>query len=116
MIYIACDMNCNNYGNFFKIIAHVREVKYDSSSIIFDGGHYPLNSCYRCKPPHPIKETFAYSKAIDMLHPNEYVKWQGRRFWAFRKIYDELQIREHRKNDYLSRADLMAILDILITP
>ena len=36
MIYICCDMNCNNYGNFFAIVAHEREVKKDNTGY-FEG-------------------------------------------------------------------------------
>ena len=89
MIYIACDMNCNNYGNFFQIIAHEGLIKKDESCYIYDGGHYPLKDCYRCKPPHPISKTFRYSEAIDMLHIEDYIRWHNTRFG-----YDKYKLRQ----------------------
>jgi len=109
-------MNCNNFGNFFKVIAHEREIKEDKTSYIYEDTHYPKGQCYRGKPPHPISEIFRYSEAIDILHPNEYTRWIVNRFSNFRKIYNELQARENRKTDYLSRMDVMVILDILLNP
>lgn len=107
-------MNCNNWGNFFQVIAHEREVKEDETSYIFNGAYYPKGHCYKAKPPHPLQETFRYSEAIDILIPAEYTRWKNTRFGKLRKIYDELQAREYRKNAYLSRVDVMAILDILM--
>ncbi len=114
MIYIACDMNCNNFGNFFKIVAHERNIKDDENSYIFEGGYYPKGHCYRCKPPHPISETFRYSEAIDILHPSDYRRWYFNRIIDAKGLYDELQRRESRKTDYLSRMDLMVIIDYLL--
>lgn len=114
MIYIACDMNCNNFGNFFKIVAHERQVKEDENSYIFGDTYYPKEHCYRCKPPHQINETFRYSEAIDILHPNDYRCWYFKRIIDAKSIYDELQYRENLKTEYLSRMDIMVILDLLM--
>jgi hypothetical protein len=73
-------MNCNNFGNYFKIIGHQREVKQDDDGFIINSSHYPTNACYRGKPPHLIGETFRYSEAIDILIPEDFVIWQQRRF------------------------------------
>jgi len=114
MIYICCDMNCNNFGNYFKVVAHEREIKKDNTGYMYENTHYPADHCYRAKPPHPIQETFRYSEAIDILCPEEYTRWKNTRFGKLKKIFDELQARENRKSDYLSRMDLMVILDILM--
>lgn len=97
MIYICCDMNCDNFGNFFKIIGHERKVKKDKNGFMIDSTHYPLGACYRGKPPHPFKETFRYSEAIDILHPEDFVVWQQRRFNINKyKINSAIQYAHHK--------------------
>ena len=80
MIYIVCDMNCNNFGNYFKVIGHEREVTKDEDGNFYkDATHYPRMQCYRIKEfESPI--SFPYSVAIDFLIPEDYVRWQKTRF------------------------------------
>lgn len=100
MIYICCDMNCNSHGNFFAIVAHEREVIEDETGYNFDRAHYPKSHCYRCKPRHPIERTFRYSEAIDILLPNEFIRWIKTRFGfsAFiERAIAELKFKDRRK-------------------
>jgi len=89
MIYIVVDCNCNNFGNYFKIIGHERRVEQDTTSYIVteESGciaHYPKGHCYRAKGVEFILRdysgTFAYSSAIDHLIPKDYVRWMKTRF------------------------------------
>lgn len=89
MIYIAVDCNCNNKGNYFKIIGHEREVDKDENSYIITEksgciGHYPKSHCYRVKRVERLVQdyngSFVYSSAIDYLIPEDYVRWQKTRF------------------------------------
>jgi len=90
MIYIVCDMECNNFGNYFKIIGHEREVDQDENSYIIKEksgciAYYPKGHCYRAKGVEFIRseynmDTFVYSSAIDHLIPEDYVRWQKTRF------------------------------------
>jgi len=90
MIYIVCDLECNNLGNYFKIIGHEREVDQDENSYIIkeESGcitYYPKSHCYRAKGMEFIRseydmDTFVYSSAIDHLIPEDYVRWQKTRF------------------------------------
>lgn len=120
MIYICCDMNCNNFGNFFSIVAHEREVKKDGTSYIFDKTHYPKVHCYRCKPPHPVSSTFRYSEAIDILHPDEFVRWIKTRFGFstfIERVLNELKFRtDNKENRFLTLMDLRALIEMIDTP
>jgi hypothetical protein len=81
MIYIVCDMNCNNFGNYFYPIGVERLLKSDKASWIVDKNtFYPKGHCYRAKlfGPDPVK--IRYSQAIDFLLPEEYIKWMKIRF------------------------------------
>jgi hypothetical protein len=117
MIYIACDMNCNNHGNFFSIIGHEREVNIDDTGYYFNKTHYPKSHCYRCKPPHPIGETFRYSEAMDILHPNEFVRWVKTRFGFsefISRVLNELKFRtDNKDNRFLSLMDLRALIEMI---
>ena len=80
---LACDMNCNNFGNFFLIIGDPRYgLEQIDSGWQFGNTGYPGKHCYRvannCR--YRIEETFIYSEAIDNLAPSEYIKWQNNRF------------------------------------
>lgn len=79
MICIACDMNCNNHGNYFYVIAHERDVKEDKSSYIVDETYYPKKHCYRVRGPEP-GDIIRYSQAIDNLIPEDCVRWADYRF------------------------------------
>ena len=115
MIYVSCDMNCNNFGNYFRIIAHERGLQEDETSYIVDGSHYPKAHCYRGKPAHPIKESFRYSEAIDVLHPDDYLRWKMTRFGKdLRRCLEEIKSRAGSRNDYLSRMDVAALLEIVV--
>lgn len=84
MIFIVVDCNCNNWGNYFKIIGHEREVSQDETSYIRDNSYYPKVHCYRAKGvkfiPRDFNGTFVYSLAIDYLIPKDYIRWQKTRF------------------------------------
>jgi len=90
MIYIVVDCNCNNWGNYFKIVGHEREVDQDESSYIVKEesgciGYYPKGHCYRARGVEFIRsednmDIFAYSSAIDHLIPEDYVRWMKTRF------------------------------------
>jgi hypothetical protein len=73
-------MNCNNFGNYFLIIGHERDVKKDDTSYRVNNTYYPLTHCYKCRPSVPVPEKFFYSDAIDMLFPEEFVRWKITRF------------------------------------
>jgi hypothetical protein len=117
MIYIACDMNCNNYGNYFSIIGHEREVTKDATGYMVNCDHYPKGHCYCCKPPHPISLTFRYSEAMDILHPNEFVRWIKTRFGISEfigRVLKELKFRtDGQDNRYLSLMDLRALIEMI---
>ncbi len=124
MIYIICDMNCNNFGNYFKIVGLEDEIKQDKNGyyVPSKGEHYPKRWCYKAKINRVFWERekdnllIRYSEAIDILFPFEYTRWIKDRFCCrfLQEIYDELETREHRKTDYMSRMDIMVILDILL--
>ena len=119
MIYIACDMNCNNFGNFFRIVGHEREVKKDSTGgYMVKSDHYPEGHCYRCKSSQ--RDSFRYSEAIDVLHPDEFVRWIKTRFGISEfigRILNELKFRtDGRKDRYLSLMDMIALIEILEKP
>jgi len=85
MIYIVCDMNCNNHGNFFRVIGHEREVKEDKTSYRIGNDYYPKGHCYKGKIGEPKNidgefGSFPYSQAIDELLPEDYVRWMKTRF------------------------------------
>ena len=95
MIYIACDMNCNNFGNYFKVFGLKRELKQDKSSYIVEKegegiAYYPKYHCYKAKRIERIPEqsfagiilnrSFDYSEAINYLLSEDYVRWQQTRF------------------------------------
>lgn len=116
MIYICCDMNCNNHGNFFSVVGHEREVVKDATGYMLDNAHYPLSHCYRGKPPHPITTTFRYSEAMDILHPDEFIRWIKTRFGFstfIERVLNELKFRSDKKDDYLSLMDLRALMEII---
>ena len=116
MIYICCDMNCNNHGNFFRIIGHEREVEEDSTGFKIDSTHYPASHCYKGKPPHPVSEIFRYSEAMDILHPDEFIRWIKTRFGFstfIERILNELKHRTDIENGYLSLMDLRAMVEML---
>ena len=117
MIYICCDMNCNNHGNFFAIVAHEREVVKDKTGYYFNATHYPAGHCYRCKPPHPIERTFRYSEAMDILHPDEFVRWIKTRFGFstfIERVLNELKFRtDGKENRFFSLMDLRALIEMI---
>ena len=82
MIYIVCDMNCNNFGNYFEVLGLECELEYDDISYIVKGGsYYSKRHCYRAtrlgiKPCASI----LYSEAIDSLIPEDYMRWKKNRF------------------------------------
>lgn len=78
MIHIACDMNCNNFGNYFKVIGLERTLKKDENSWIVGNDYYPKGSSYRVSPGND--ERIKYSEAIDYLLPEDYTKWIKTRF------------------------------------
>lgn len=82
MIYIVCDMNCNNFGNYFRVIGLERELKTDKSSYIESSTYYPKRHCYRVKlqTQHKKSGSYKYSKAIDILIPEDYIRWMKNRF------------------------------------
>ena len=80
MIYIVCDMNCNNHGNFFKVVGCEREVKEDDTSYISGSTYYPKGHCYRAQRLRTEFVIIPYSEAIDRLIPEDYVRWQETRF------------------------------------
>ena len=85
MLYIVCDMWCNNFGLYFRIVGNERELEQDEHSYIIENTYYPKSHCYRAKGVEFIKneynmDTFAYSSAIDHLIPEDYVRWQKTRF------------------------------------
>jgi hypothetical protein len=83
-------MWCNNFGSYFQIVGHEREVEQDKTSYIIKEesgctGYYPKAHCYRATGIGLIKDeydtdTFAYSSAIDHLIPEDFVRWQKTRF------------------------------------
>ena len=75
-MYIACDMNCNNLGNYFQCVGHENEIKKDKSSFIIDKTYYPKAYCYRTHNSF----SFKYSDAINYLLPEDYVKWHKKCF------------------------------------
>ena len=119
MIYICCDMNCNNHGNFFAIVAHEREAKKDKTGYFYDATHYPMGHCYRCKPPHlrAIERTFRYSEAMDILHPDEFVRWIKTRFGFstfIERVLNELKFRtDNHAERNLTLMDLRALIEML---
>ena len=85
MLYIVCDMWCNNFGLYFRIVGHERELEQDEHSYIIENTYYPKSHCYRAKGVEFIKneynmDIFSYSSAIDHLIPEDYVRWQKTRF------------------------------------
>ena len=83
MIYIICDMNCNNFGNYFRVIGLERELHQDESSYYKDSTYYPKMHCYRARLLDAyFDETrlIRYSEVIDYLIPEDYVRWQKMRF------------------------------------
>ena len=78
MIHIVCDMNCNNFGNYFKVIGLERTLREDENSWIVGNDYYPKGHCYRASPGS--SETIKYSEAIDYLFPGDYIKWVKIRF------------------------------------
>ena len=85
MIYIVCDMNCNNMGNYFRVIGDERDVIESSISYRVDNTYYPKGHCYRGKIREPKDidgefTSFPYSQAIDELLPEDYVRWMKMRF------------------------------------
>ena len=123
MIYICCDMNCNNFGNFFRIVGHEREVKKDATGYEIDNSHYPMAHCYRCKPPHQIQEIFRYSEAMDIIHPDEFVRWIKTRFGFstfIQRVLNELKFRTDSENNrVLTLMDLRALIEMIdatVTP
>lgn len=82
MIYIVCDMNCNNFGNYFKIVGDEHSIREDNNSFIIANTYYPKGYCYKVKGISPFKtlNTIKYSEAIDYLIPEDYVKWMKKRF------------------------------------
>ena len=92
MIYIVCDMNVNNFGNYFKVIGHERQVTQDESGYIVkeENGcfaYYPKGHCYRAKRVERLdKDIINYSEAIDYLIPEDYVRWQKTRFKEIYKV------------------------------
>jgi hypothetical protein len=122
-------MNCNNFGNFFQIIGHEREVKLDDTGFMINSTHYPKGHCYRGKPhginkagwdkvypAYPISETFRYSEAMDILHPDEFVRWIKTRFGFstfISRVLKELKFRSDNKDDYLSLMDLRALIEMV---
>ena len=120
MIYICCDMNYNNHGNFFCIIAHEREVKKDNAGYEFGNTHYPMGHCYRCKPPHPIEKTFRYSEAMDILHPDDFIRWIKTRFGFSEfigRVLNELRFRtDNHDNRILTLMDLRALIEMISPP
>ena len=85
MIYIVCDMNCNNFGNYFKVIGHERDVTESRKSYSVGSTSYPKGHCYKGKIREPIDidgefSSFPYSQAIDELLPEDYVRWMKTRF------------------------------------
>jgi len=77
MIYILCDMNCNNFGNYFTIVGVERTLKQDKDSWIVDKNtYYPKSSCYRARLMGGMNESIIrYSRAMDYLLPEEYRRW-----------------------------------------
>jgi len=73
MIYIVCDMNCNNFGNYFLPIGLERELKTDKNSYVVGSTYYPKGHCYRAKLSHfegyGADHYYKYSEAIDILTP-----------------------------------------------
>jgi len=110
-------MNCNNHGNFFAIVAHEREVVKDKTGYYFNATHYPAGHCYRCKPPHPIERTFRYSEAMDILHPDEFVRWIKTRFGFstfIERVLNELKFRtDGKENRFFSLMDLRALIEMI---
>ena len=101
-IYIVCDMNCNNFGNYFKVIAYDKEVKEDKTSYRVGNAYYPKGHCYRGKIREPRDidgefTSFPYSQAVDELLPMEYVRWIKTRFNDYDK-YKYRQAIEHARN------------------
>ena len=117
MIYIACDMNCNNFGNYFSIVGHERVVIKDDTGYTTNHTHYPKGHCYRCKPPHPISPTFRYSEAMNILHPDAFVCWIKTRFGIsefIARVLKELKFRtDGKETRYLSLMDLRALIEMI---
>jgi len=123
MLYIVCDMNCNSYGSYFKVVGLDGEVREEGNSyyVPSTGDHYPKKWCYMARISKVLlggeKDNLLikYSEAIDVLLPSEYVRWIRDRFCSgfLKKIYNELEFRENHKTDYLSRMDVMMIIDLL---
>lgn len=80
MICIFCDMNCNNFGNYFRIIGLEHDLRQDDDGYIQGKAHYPKKYCYRANIPNTAIQVFRYSDAIDYLLPKEYIKWKKNRF------------------------------------
>ena len=80
MIFIVCDMNCNNWGNFFEAVGLERELEQDEYSYKKPGGSWPKKHCYRSNRFLDENSAIRYSKAIDYLIPEDYVRWKKERF------------------------------------
>lgn len=80
MIYIVCDMNCNNFGNYFEVIGLERELKTNKNSYIVENTYYPKRYCYRARLGIEPYTPILYSQAIDDLIPEDYTKWKKNRF------------------------------------
>jgi len=83
MIFIVCDMNCNSFGNYFLMVGLENELKQDKNSWISYGNtYYPKGHCYRAKLNKEAQDMgiIRYSRAIDFIMPEDYIKWLKKRF------------------------------------
>lgn len=83
-MYIVCDANCNNFGNYFIFVGDDRDISENVSSYIANQTYYPKGHCYRAKGLRLRgeigKDAIRYSEAIDYLIPEDYVRWKKTRF------------------------------------
>ena len=88
MIYIVCDANCNNFGNYFEVVGLEIDVVKDKDGFELGSTHYPKVHCYRARGPLHVTypngdvngKDIKYSEAIDYLLPEDYVRWKKTRF------------------------------------
>lgn len=85
MIYIVCDMNCNNFGNYFRVLGLEYDLEQDKNHYIIENGYYPKGHCYRAKMLSKPLIPYRYSEAIDILIPEDYIRWKETRFKGKRR-------------------------------